>query len=45
MGEETYSQHDTWIGPSWVHTSQLTLHAIQQGFEFSYNYFVTGEDE
>jgi hypothetical protein len=35
-------------GPSRVHTSQLTLHAIKQGLQctlISYNYFVTGEDK
>ncbi len=36
------------VGPSRVHTSQLTLQAIKQGLQctrISYNYFVTGEDK
>ncbi len=30
VGEDSYGQHDTWIGLNWVHTSQLILHVIQQ---------------
>jgi hypothetical protein len=41
-------QWDTRIGPSWFHTSQLTLHAMQQGLQYTQvldNYVVTEEDE
>ncbi len=41
-------QHDSWSGSSWVYSSQLTLHAVNQGLQctrISYNYFVTGEDK
>jgi hypothetical protein len=46
-GKETDSQHDTRISPSSAHTSQQTLHVIQQGLPFTWifiQYFVTGED-
>ncbi len=31
--EKKDSQHNTLMSPSWVHTLQLTLHAIQQGLQ------------
>jgi hypothetical protein len=50
MGVEGYmvGQHDTYRGPSWVSHLLLIIHAkyrVYNKHRFSYNYFVTGEDE
>jgi hypothetical protein len=45
----TDGQHDTFCGPSWVSHLPAGPHSELQGFRqdqiFSYNYFMTGEDE
>jgi hypothetical protein len=47
-GEDSDGHHDTFSSLSGLHTSQLGLYTIYRVYDncrFSYNYFVTGEDD